>query len=103
MARRFHLALAVDDVDRVVRDYSDRLGAPPVQLVPGAYALWRTPEVNLSVSRARGADVGAQLRHVGFEDASAAEKTTATDCTGLMWERFGPDHQDAEIAQIYRT
>ncbi len=98
MTRRFHIALAVDDVDSVVRDYTERLGAPPVQQVPDTYALWRTPEINLSISKGEG---GVRLRHVGFEDDGAPEKTTATDCTGLVWERFAPDHQDAEIEKVY--
>jgi hypothetical protein len=42
--------LAVDDLDATIRDYSERLGADPVAVVPGKYALWRTAEVNLSVT-----------------------------------------------------
>ena len=99
MTRRFHVALAVDDVDGVVREYTDLLGGPPVQEVPGEYALWRTAEINLSVSRAAQGE--GRLRHVGFEDSSVSEKTYATDSTGLLWELFSAEHQDAEIASIF--
>jgi hypothetical protein len=44
------VALAVDDLEASIRDYSERLGAAPVAVVPGAYALWRTAHVNLSVN-----------------------------------------------------
>jgi hypothetical protein len=99
MTRRFHIALAVEDVEDVVGDYTERLGAPPVQHIAGTYALWRTPEINLSISQA---DAGASaLRHVGFEDSTVTEKTYATDRTGLLWERFSPALQDAEITQVY--
>jgi hypothetical protein len=99
MARTFHLALAVEDVAAVVDDYTERLGTPPTQVVPGVYALWRTPEVNLSISRAEPGT--SSLRHVGFEDDSVSEKTYATDVTGLLWERFNHHLQDAEIQSVY--
>jgi catechol 2,3-dioxygenase-like lactoylglutathione lyase family enzyme len=99
VTRTFHIALAVEDVDRVVDDYRQCLGQDPVHHVAGEYALWRTPQINLSISTARpGED---RLRHVGFADTDVPDKTYATDCTGLMWESFAAAHQDAEIAQIY--
>ena len=99
MPRRFHVALAVDDVDAVVADYRLRLGEEPVHHVAREYALWRTPEINLSISAAGPGE--ARLRHVGFEDTEVPAKTYATDCSGLLWERFAAHHQDAEVAQLY--
>jgi catechol 2,3-dioxygenase-like lactoylglutathione lyase family enzyme len=93
--RRIHVALAVRDYDAAVRDYTRRLGAEPCGTVQGVYALWRTEEVNLSI-RVNPSAAGT-LRHLGFEDASASEFTQEEDAEGIVWERFAPAHQDAEI------
>lgn len=97
--RRLHVALAVDDLDATIRDYRERLGADPVAVVPGTYALWRTPEVNLSVQCDAGAD--QRLRHLGFEDDAATTKTESVDVNGLTWEIFSPAWQDAGIVEVY--
>ena len=97
--RRLHVALAVDDLDATIHDYSERLGADPVAVVAGKYALWRTPEVNLSVN----CDVAGseRLRHLGFEDDDVVTKTESTDVNGLMWESFNAEWQDEGIVRIY--
>jgi catechol 2,3-dioxygenase-like lactoylglutathione lyase family enzyme len=97
--RRIHIALAVDDLNATIHDYTERLGAAPTVVVPGKYALWRTSEVNLSVN----SDVTQteRLRHIGFEDDQVTEKTRSTDVNGLMWEAFNPDQQDHEIVEVY--
>jgi hypothetical protein len=97
--RRLHVALAVDDLDATIRDYTGRLGGDPVAVVPGKYALWRTPEVNLSIN----CDVALteRLRHIGFEDDAAIARTESTDVNGLMWEWFDAKGQDAEIIRVY--
>jgi catechol 2,3-dioxygenase-like lactoylglutathione lyase family enzyme len=97
--RRIHVALAVDDLNATIRDYTERLGAAPIVVVPGKYALWRTPEVNLSVNSDRTQT--ERLRHIGFEDDQVTETTRSTDVNGLMWETFNPDQQDHEIAEVY--
>jgi catechol 2,3-dioxygenase-like lactoylglutathione lyase family enzyme len=96
--RRLHIALAVDDFDATIHDYSQRLGADPVVVV-GKYALWRTPEVNLSVN----CDVAAgdRLRHLGFEDDAVNTKSESTDVNGLLWESFSPRWQDEGIMRVY--
>jgi hypothetical protein len=96
--RRLHIALAVDDLDATIHDYSQRLGADPVVVV-GKYALWRTPEVNLSVN----CDVAAgdRLRHLGFEDDAVNTKSESTDVNGLLWESFSPRWQDEGIMRVY--
>jgi catechol 2,3-dioxygenase-like lactoylglutathione lyase family enzyme len=97
--RRIHVALAVDDLNATIRDYTERLGAAPVVVVPGRYALWRTPEVNLSVNS--DGTQAERLRHIGFEDDKVTETTRSIDVNGLMWEAFNPDQQDHEIAEVY--
>jgi len=97
--RRLHVALAVDDLESTIQDYSGRLGAAPVAVVDGKYALWRTAEVNLSVNCDPGGSV--RLRHVGFEDDEVLGKTESIDVNGLKWEWFNASIQDSEIARAY--
>jgi len=93
--KRFHVALAVRDFDEALREYTARLAAEPCCTVDGRYALWRTGEVNLSVSV--DPERAGALRHVGFEDPGAPEMTMATDPNGFLWERFSEAQQDEEI------
>jgi hypothetical protein len=95
--RRLHVALGVCEVDRCIVDYSARLGCPPSVHVPGKYALWRSDEVNLSI---RLADAPG-LRHLGWEDPSAAAFSTDTDVNGIVWEHFAAEHQRAEIRLLW--
>jgi hypothetical protein len=97
--RRIHVALAVDDLEATIVDYTARLRAPPIVVVTGKYALWRTTEVNLSVN----ADVSGseRLRHLGFEDDEVATKSETTDVNGITWESFSPAWQDRGIVEIY--
>jgi catechol 2,3-dioxygenase-like lactoylglutathione lyase family enzyme len=97
--RRIHIALAVDDLESTVRDYTNRLGAPPVTVVAGKYALWRTNEVNLSVNS--DIETTARLRHLGFEDDAVTEKSEETDVNGVKWEAFRPAWQDEGIVRLY--
>lgn len=64
--KRFHIALAVRDLDESIKDYSVRLGMSPAAVVPGAYAMWRTDLLNFSINQS--ASRAGELRHVGFED-----------------------------------
>lgn len=93
--KRFHLALGVEDIEASVKDYSKRLGADPVLVIPGRYALWRTPQLNFSVRHIPGNDAG--LRHVGWEDPEAATLSVERDVNGLLWERFTAEDQAREI------
>jgi catechol 2,3-dioxygenase-like lactoylglutathione lyase family enzyme len=43
--RRLHVALAVNDLEATIDDYSERLGAEPTVASAGQYAVWRTLEV----------------------------------------------------------
>lgn len=97
--RRLHVALAVRDLDATIGDYSRRLGAEPVAVVAGRYALWRTPEVNFSVNCDPAAS--ERLRHLGYEDDDVITKSESTDVNGLMWESFSAQWQDAGIVDVY--
>ncbi len=93
--KRFHLAIGVDDVEASVADYCKRLGAEPVVVIPGQYALWRTPQLNFSIRHIPGA--AGMLRHVGWEDPDAATLSVEHDVNGMVWERFTAEDQAREI------
>lgn len=95
-----HLALGVRDIAETVSDYTRRLGQPPVLVVPGEYALWRTDQLNLSVRRVADEQVG-QLRHLGWEDPAADGFSSDVDCNGVHWERFNAQEQAREIREIW--
>lgn len=97
--KRLHLALGVADVVASVADYSRRLGAPPLVLVPGEYALWRTAQINFSI-RHDPAHAG-QLRHLGWEDPQADGFSLSTDCNGIVWEHFALAAQMGEIRDAW--
>lgn len=93
--KRFHLAIGVEDLDASIKDYSTRLGHRPVLIVPGRYALWRTPALNLSVRHMPGN--GGLIRHVGWEDSKAQTLSVEHDINGLVWESFSAMDQAMEI------
>ncbi|HRQ56692.1 MAG TPA: hypothetical protein PLN31_04685 [Azoarcus taiwanensis] len=95
-----HLALGVRDIAETVTDYTHRIGCPPVLVVPGEYALWRTAQLNLSVRRVAEEQVG-QLRHLGWEDDTAKGFSNDVDCNGVLWERFDAREQAREIREIW--
>lgn len=97
--KRFHIALAVADLDASIADYSARLGQPPQAVVPGAYAMWRTDQLNFSINR-EPAHAG-QLRHVGFEDDDAHGFSCEADVNGIAWEHFSAVAQDLRIISSY--
>ena len=94
------VAIATHDIAATVQDYSVRLGAQPCVVVPNEYALWRTATLNFSV-RQDAACAPGELRHLGWEDDTASGFTTATDCNGILWERFSAAFQAAEINKIW--
>lgn len=98
--RRIHIALGVADIAASVADYTRRLGAAPVVVVAGEYALWRTDALNLSIRRVDAAAAGT-LRHLGWEEADCAAFTVETDSNGIAWERFSAAQQAGEIDAIW--
>ena len=97
--KRFHIALAVADLDASITDYSARLGQPPQVVVADTYALWRTDLLNFSINRQP--EHAGQLRHVGFEDDAARGFTCEDDVNGIAWENFSALAQDMRIVSTY--
>ena len=97
--KRFHIALAVENLDSSIADYSLRLGQNPTVVVSGKYAMWRTDTLNFSINQIP--DRAGQLRHVGFEDESVQGFSSDYDTNGLEWELFSPQAQDQKIVEIY--
>ncbi len=97
--RRLHIALTVKDLNTAIEDYSRRLNAEPVSVANNAYALWRTREVNLSISQ--NPEAAGRVRHLGFEDPQAPEMTMDYDADGFMWEHFSAEQQREEIFRYY--
>jgi catechol 2,3-dioxygenase-like lactoylglutathione lyase family enzyme len=69
--KRFHVHMAVEDIEQNVRFYSTLFGAAPSVLKPD-YAKWmlEDPRVNFAISK-RGTRYG--LDHVGIQAESEAE------------------------------
>jgi hypothetical protein len=97
--KKFHIAVAVSDIEQTVREYSHRLGVAPVLVVADEYALWRTATLNFSIRKTK--DAPGTVRHVGWEDPVATAFTRETDANGLLWERFTEQDQREEIAKLW--
>ena len=71
--KRFHVHVAVTDLDRSIRFYSTIFGAKPT-VIKSDYAKWMLddPRINFAIS-ARGAEVG--VNHLGFQLDSDEEFT----------------------------
>ncbi|MGD2182034.1 hypothetical protein [Lusitaniella coriacea] len=98
--KKFHLAIATNNIEATVKDYSHRLGCEPCVVVADRYALWRTESLNLSVRQDPSCQPG-ELRHLGWEDPEAKEFTSEKDVNGLLWENFSPQQQADEIEEIW--
>ncbi len=97
--KRFHIALAVADLDASIADYSNRLGQPPQALVYGIYAMWRTDILNFSIRQQP--EKAGQICQLGFEDDSAQGFSSSTDVNGIAWERFSTLEQDLQIIATF--
>ena len=97
--KRFHIDLAVDDLNSSIKDYSARLEQQPTVVVSDKYAMWRTDTLNFSINQIP--DRAGQLRHVGFEDEAVQGFSSTYDTNGFEWELFSPQAQDQKIIEIY--
>ena len=97
--KRFHIALAVENLDTSITDYSLRLEQNPTVVVSDKYAMWRTDTLNFSINQIP--DRAGQLRHIGFEDESVQGFSSDYDTNGLECELFSPEAQDQKIVEIY--
>jgi catechol 2,3-dioxygenase-like lactoylglutathione lyase family enzyme len=97
--KRVHIAIGVADFDASVADYTGRLEAVPVVVVPGEYALWRTDILNLSIRKVPTGSTA--IRHIGIEDDAAPGFSASVDVNGIEWEMFSPEAQMAEILALW--
>ncbi|MBE1160139.1 hypothetical protein [Dyella acidiphila] len=97
--KRFHLALAVRDLQTSIADYSVRLGQMPNAVVDGKYAMWRTDLLNFSINQ--NPERAGQLRHLGFEDDGAEGFRSTQDVNGIEWEHFSATAQNERIVAMY--
>ncbi|HVE10269.1 MAG TPA: hypothetical protein VNE00_23640 [Paraburkholderia sp.] len=97
--KRFHIALAVANLDASIADYTVRLGQTPAAVVAGRYAMWRTDLLNFSINE--NPQRAGQLRHLGFEDDAADGFTSTVDANGIEWELFSAQEQDRRIVEMY--
>ena len=97
--QRFHIAIAVRELEPSLREYTRRLGVEPCCVVEGTYALFRTEQVNFSISVKP--EAAGTLRHLGFEDAGAPAMAAERDVNGIEWEHFTEAQQRAEILRLW--
>ena len=97
--KRFHIALAVADLDASIADYSARLGQPPQAMVIGTYAMWRTNLLNFSIRQQP--DHAGRICQLGFEDDDTQGFSSSTDMNGIAWERFSTLEQDLQIIATF--
>ena len=97
--KKLHLALAVNCLEVSVAEYSRLLGSQPIAIAKNRYALWRTNEVNLSITEQP--DKVGTLRHLGFEDSEASQIASQYDSSGFEWVHFTAEQQRQEILRYY--
>lgn len=93
--KRMHIALAVNDLEEAIEEYTTRLGVEPVVVAGGEYALFLVGTLNLSISEIPGQ--AGKLRHLGIEDTTSSSFEIETDKFGFIWERFTLKQQAEEI------
>lgn len=98
--RVLHIALGVKCITDSIADYTQRLSAQPLVIVPGEYALWRTDVLNLSIRQITRDEVPG-LRHLGWEDPAISVYTETRDCNGILWEEFNAAQQLQEILELW--
>ncbi|MHB1173553.1 MAG: VOC family protein [Sulfuriferula sp.] len=97
--KRFHISLAVHNLQASIADYSMRLGQQPNAVVAGKYAMWRTDLLNFSINEMP--ERTGELRHIGFEDDTARGFSRTVDVNGIEWEQFSALDQDKGIVETY--
>ena len=98
--KKIHLAIATNDIEKTVEDYSKRLGCEPCVVVPNQYALWRTNSINMSIRQDASCKPG-ELRHLGWEDPEAEEFSSEKDVHNIVWEHFSAQQQAEEIEKAW--
>ena len=97
--KRFHISIAVKNLDESIKWYSNKLGCKPCVVVAERYALLRNDMLNFSISQKP--EIAGHVRHIGFENSDAQNFTETHDCNGLMWEEFTSEMQMQEIKEKF--
>ncbi len=97
---KLHIAIATNNIEESIKDYSARLGMEPCSFVSNEYALWRTDTLNVSIRHDLKCAPG-ELRHLGWEDSTAPEFSQDKDINGIVWERFSAQQQADEINDLW--
>lgn len=98
--KKLHIAIATNNIEESINDYTVRLGVAPCSFVANEYALWRTESLNVSIRQDLSCKPG-ELRHLGWEDPAAKVFSQDTDVNGIVWERFSAQQQADEINEIW--
>ncbi len=98
--KKLHIAIGVSDIESSVEDYSRRLDKEADVVVPGQYALWRTPHLNMSIRKVPDDQCGL-LRHLGWENSEASGFTKEYDVNHILWEEFSATQQAEEIESAW--
>lgn len=98
--KKLHLAIGVSNIESSVEDYTCRLEKEADLVIPGHYALWRTPHLNMSIRKVSDEQVG-QVRHLGWENSEATEFTKEYDTNSILWEEFSAAQQAQEIEHAW--
>ena len=98
--KKIHIAIATNDIEASIADYSNRFGVAPCSFVANEYALWRTDAINFSIRMDTDCAPG-ELRHLGWEDDSAPQFSEERDVNGITWERFSAEQQANEINELW--
>ena len=98
--KKLHIAISTSRIEDTIADYSVRLGVEPCSFVAGAYALWRTESLNVSIRHDASCPAGT-LRHLGWEDSAATKPSEDVDVNGITWERFTAEQQADEINTLW--
>ena len=93
--KRMHIAISVENIEKSIVDYNNRLGEVPCVVVSGEYALWRTATINLSIRK--DLKNPGKLRHLGIEEEATPKFSETKDVNGIVWESFTEKQQDDEI------
>lgn len=97
--KKFHISLAVKNLEQSIEEYSQKLGSSPQVVIPGEYALWRNDSLNFSIRVDPNAS--ETLRHLGFEIDHCEKFSAKKDGNNILWEEFDWELQKKEIEEAF--
>ncbi|NYT27615.1 MAG: hypothetical protein H0A76_06780 [Candidatus Thiodubiliella endoseptemdiera] len=99
--KKFHISIAVDDIDKSIKEYSKRLGCDPYLKVHDEYALWRTNTLNFSIGKNK--EDSGNIMHIGWEDSRLRYFKEEIDINGITWEYFDSKSQENKINKNWKS